>query len=235
MRLGHASLALAAATAAGLLLTFTTPVHADSLTGGYLIGAVVCYNNAACAGATQTSPEILSSAVAVIPATGSVALNLSYGIADPFAGITLDVGNDTLETQLDVSPESGGFFGIEAGFETPEGEAIMAPAASVITENDDLTLSSPQYFISPTEIPLDDLNYGSVPDPNNSFTPLPPMDNFNYAGVTTNSPNPSSYQQDDTFQLGPAVVTPEPAPVLLMMTGALGLLGLAWRRRPLQS
>ncbi|MGH9466827.1 MAG: hypothetical protein ACRD1Y_05675 [Terriglobales bacterium] len=232
MRSCHASLALAAAAAAGLLFSLSTPARADSLSGDYLIGAVVCYNNAACVGSTQTSPDILSSAVAIIPATGSVSLNLSYGSADPFAGITLDPTNNTLETQLDVEPESGGFFGIEAGFETPAGEAIEDPAASIVLENDNLP--SANYYISDSLIPLDQLNFDSVPDPNNGFTPLPPMDNFNFAGVTTNRDNTSPYKQDDTFQLGPAVVTPEPAPALLLLTGALGLLALAWRRRALE-
>lgn len=95
---------------------------------------------------------------------------------------------------------------------------------SGLPDNDDtepdttLQLSSAQYFISPTEIPLGDLNWDSTPSTDPRFQPLPGF----VPGTTL--------RQGDTVTY---TVSPEPASLTLLLTGTLGMFGYGWRRRKL--
>lgn len=91
-----------------------------------------------------------------------------------------------------------------------------------LPDNDDsepdtaLQLSSAQYFISDSQIPLGDLNWDSTPPTDPRFQPLPGF----VPGTTLG--------QGDTVMY---TVSPEPASLTLLFTGALGMFGYGWRRR----
>lgn len=93
-----------------------------------------------------------------------------------------------------------------------------------LPDNDDtepdtsLQLFNAQYFLSPTEIPLSDLNMDSTPPSDSRFQPLPGF----VPGTTLG--------QGDTVTY---IVSPEPASLTLLLTGALGMFGYGWRRRKL--
>jgi hypothetical protein len=79
------------------------------------------------------------------------------------------------------------------------------------------TILNAGYFISPTQIPLDDLNLAMLPPPGSAgsqFIPLPSLDG------TTLPPG---------TMVG--VTVPEPASALALGQGLLGLAALAWYRR----
>lgn len=85
-----------------------------------------------------------------------------------------------------------------------------------------LTLSNVGFMISPTQIPLDQLNFTADPppgSPGSTFTPLPSLDGMTLAPGTTIN----------------ASVVPEPAAVLGLAQGLIGLAGFlsiqAARRR----
>jgi len=101
-------------------------------------------------------------------------------------------------------------------FEIPYVNALPTIQLSNGT-NSDFTLSNVGFLLSPTEIPLDNLNFGTEPPPGTSgsmFTPLPSLD-----GLV----DPSG---------GSLVVSPEPSSFITALSaGILGLLILSRRRR----
>jgi hypothetical protein len=97
-------------------------------------------------------------------------------------------------------------------FEIPYSGAGLNSVTIGNTGSSSITLSDPVFFLSPTQIPLDNLNYSDVPPPPGT-TNVP-----QFEGVTID-PNGSM-----TFDV------PEPASVLFFGSG-LAALGVARRRR----
>jgi hypothetical protein len=91
-----------------------------------------------------------------------------------------------------------------------------------LPDNDDiepdttLQLSSAQYFISDSQIPLGDLNIDNLPPTDPRFQPLPGF----VPGTTLG--------QGDTVTY---TVSPEPSSLTLLVTGVFGVFGYGWRRR----
>ncbi len=81
-------------------------------------------------------------------------------------------------------------------FEVPYTGAV--PHIQLTAGNEPLTLTNPGFFLSPTEIPLDNLNFDNLPPPGNGgsmFTPLPSYDGSSIAadgGTTLQLPEPNS-------------------------------------------
>ncbi len=91
------------------------------------------------------------------------------------------------------------------------------PSIDVADYGPELTLSDVQYFISPTQIPLEELNDGYVPPPDSPWQSVPGIPNGTHLDSMTG------------VQSAPL---PEPPRIVgLLSLGGMGLIVMAWRRR----
>ncbi len=119
---------------------------------------------------------------------------------------------------IDVLDVSHAGLGANVVTQYQEQQYTGNPPSITFTNNTSVSeiLSSAEYYISPTEIPLSDLNATDYPPSDSVFTPLP-----------------SSY--DTTLSAGGSETfvtpTPEPATFGIAALGIVGLAGLARRKR----
>jgi hypothetical protein len=101
-------------------------------------------------------------------------------------------------------------------FEVPYVGSSPPPVRFAETGSSNVTLSNVGFQLSPTLIPLENLNFGDYPPPGapgasgNQFTPLPSLDGIN---------------------VSPGSTTPEPSSSVSLGAALFGLLALSRRRR----
>ena len=125
-----------------------------------------------------------------------------------------------------VELSGGGVAGEWSELQVPVGQFVTADILNNDRQDGPMFAFKVGFFLSDTQIPLDDLNNTYEPptgSPNSPFTPLP--------GIPDGTPIAPGGMASATIFI-PGLSTPEPSSALLLVLGAVGLLGSRARANP---